>query len=133
MCRTEKPIDWGMVDELLEAGCLGTEIASYFSMHPHTFYDRVLDKYKITFTEYSCYKKPKGEALIRLKQYKKALKGDNAMLIHLGKYRLNQKEDPMETNKPNEAHQVVIQDVKNGAINVQSETGGLPESGHGAP
>jgi hypothetical protein len=97
MCRTEKHIDWDRVDELLEHSCLGTEIAAYFDMHPNTFYDRVLNKFNITFTEYSSKKKQKGNALIREAQFKKAVKKlDNTMLIWLGKQRLGQRETPTD-------------------------------------
>ena len=50
MSRPEKPIDWDLVDELLMVGCLGTEIAPHFNLHPETFYDRVLANYGIGFT-----------------------------------------------------------------------------------
>lgn len=94
MSRPELPIDWARVDELLEAGSLGTEIAAYFGMHPDTFYRRAEDKYKIGFSHYSAQKKSKGDALIREAQFKKALKKlDNTMLIWLGKQRLGQKEN----------------------------------------
>jgi predicted metal-binding transcription factor (methanogenesis marker protein 9) len=97
MPRPEIPIDWERVDELLIAGCLGTEIASYFSMHPNTFYDRVVAKYNVSFTEYSTQKKATGEALLREAQFKKAIKKhDNTMLVWLGKQRLGQKETPSD-------------------------------------
>lgn len=93
MSRPEKPIDWERVDELLECGCLGTEIAAHYNMNHHTFYDRVYKKYNMTFTEYSSEKKFKGDSLIRESQFKKAIKKlDNTMLIWLGKQRLGQKE-----------------------------------------
>lgn len=93
MCRPEKIIDWDLVDKLLIAGCLGTEIASHFDMHPKTFYDRVYDKYKVTFTEYSQERRSHGDSLLRKAQFDKALEKDNTMMIWLGKQRLNQKEN----------------------------------------
>lgn len=96
----EKPIDWQRVDELLEAGCLGTEIAAVFNMHYQTFYGKVEEKYKTTFTQFSCEKRAKGESALREVQYNKALgrskKGDNMMLIWLGKQRLGQRESITE-------------------------------------
>ena len=98
MSRPEKEIDWKKVDELLIAGCLGTEIAPHFNMHPETFYRRVEEKYGMGFTKYSSEKKSHGESLLRAHQYAKALgltdKGDNTLLIWLGKNRLKQKENP---------------------------------------
>lgn len=97
MCRKEIPINWKRADELLEAGCLGTEVAAYFGMHPETFYDRVVKEKKVGFSEYSSKKKSSGEALIREAQFDKAVKKkDNSMLIWLGKQRLGQKDSPSE-------------------------------------
>jgi hypothetical protein len=98
MSRPEKPIDWKKVDDLLMAGCFGTEIASHFDMHPNTFYDRVNAQYNMSFTDYSCQKRQKGDSLIRTKQFEKALKGDNVMLVWLGKNRLNQRESAQNDN-----------------------------------
>jgi hypothetical protein len=104
MARPETPIDWHRVDELLEAGSPGTEIAGYFGVHPNTFYRRIEDKYSVSFSEYSAQKKSRGDALIREAQLKKAIKKlDNTMLIWLGKQRLGQKE--------NAGDKVVAEDV----------------------
>lgn len=92
MSRPEKPIDWNKVDQLLMAGCFGTEIAPHFDIHVKTFYDKVVEKFNITFTEYSALKKNQGDSLLKAKQFEKALKGDNTLLIWLGKTRLNQRE-----------------------------------------
>ena len=90
------PIDWDKVDELLIAGCMGTEVAAYFGMAASTFYGRVEEKFDCNFTHYSSEKKSKGESILRAHQYAKALgltdKGDNTLLIWLGKTRLLQKE-----------------------------------------
>jgi len=98
--RPLKLIDWAKVDELLIAGCTGGEVASYFGMHPTTFYNRVSDKFGISFTVYSQEKKQTGESILRAHQYAKALgltkDGDNTLLIWLGKQRLNQRETPLD-------------------------------------
>ena len=92
--RSIKPIDWKRVDELLCAGCIGTEIASVFHMHPETFYDRVRLEKGICFTEYQLQRACEGESMLRETQFLKALgktdQGDNTMLIWLGKNRLKQ-------------------------------------------
>lgn len=102
--RPEKKIDWERVDELLEAGCLGTEIAPHFDMHHDTFYRRVEMEKGTSFTAYSLEKKSKGESLLREVQYNKALgrteKGDNTLLIWLGKTRLEQRESVEVTVAP---------------------------------
>ena len=107
MSRPPIPIDWKRVDELLEAGSLGNEIAGVFGMHQKTFYDRVVTDFGITFTEYSQPKRSKGDSIIRETQYLKAIghskKGDNTMLIWLGKQRLNQRESIAEFTISEEA------------------------------
>lgn len=95
--RPVKEINWDLVDELLLAGCEGTEISPHFDMHPHTFYDRVQIEKGMLFTDYRLEKKSKGESILRHTQFKKAIgvtdKGDNTLLIWLGKQRLSQKEN----------------------------------------
>jgi hypothetical protein len=58
------------------------------------------------FTAYSQQKRAKGESDLRLAQHLKALgktkKGDNTLLIWLGKQRLNQKENAQEDKFPEE-------------------------------
>jgi hypothetical protein len=92
MSRPEIPIDWDLVDELLIAGCLGTEIAARFCMHPTTFYRRVEEKFNMSFTDYSQEKKSLGDSLLRKVQFDKALEKDNTMMVWLGKNRLKQKD-----------------------------------------
>jgi len=94
--RPEKHIDWDIVDEMLLAGCLGTEIAPRFDINQHTFYDRVQKKFGITFTQYSQEKRAQGEGCLREVQYKKAIGGDNTLLVWLGKNRLKQSDSPVE-------------------------------------
>jgi len=92
-------IDWNIVDKYLEAGCLGTEIASVIGCHPQTFYDRCIMEKGMGFTEYMQSKRATGDALLRAKQYAYAMTGKNGnlgMLIWLGKNRLGQKDDPYQ-------------------------------------
>ena len=92
--RPELKIDWHKVEQLLMAGCPGTEVAAHFSMHADTLYNHVLKEKGLKFTDYSAQFKEKGDSLLRAKQYEKALEKDNTMMIWLGKQRLKQKEDP---------------------------------------
>jgi hypothetical protein len=104
LSRPEVTIDWKKADELMLSGCPGTEVAAYFGIHPNTFYRRVEEHYNMSYSDYSSEKKSKGEALIRAQQFAKALglteKGDNTLLIWLGKNRLKQKdkEDAIESS-----------------------------------
>ena len=94
--RPQKEIDWKKADELMIAGCTGTEIASFFGIHPDTFYIRVEKQYGIGFSAYLQQKKEVGDGLIKAKQFSKALglteSGDNTLLIWLGKTRLKQRD-----------------------------------------
>ncbi len=104
--RPEKEINWKKVDDLLIAGCPGSEIASHFDMHPNTFYRKVEEKHNVNFTQYCSEKKQLGDSLIRAHQFQKALglttKGDNTLLIWLGKNRLNQRDTQNDLPVTNE-------------------------------
>lgn len=99
--RTPIEIDWKKVDFYIEAGCSGYEIAAMLGVHHETIYNRVESDFGISYTEYSDKKRPKGDASIRVVQYQKALKGDNSMLVWLGKNRLKQKDrEEIASNEP---------------------------------
>lgn len=105
--RPHIPIDWELLDQLLEAGCDGVEVAAEFNIHPHTLYDKVRAKYGMLFTDYSATKHSKGKGALRLEQHKKAFnyktKGSTQMLIWLGKVRLGQREpEPIKEKPPND-------------------------------
>lgn len=92
--RPSKPIDWNLVDKLLMAGCSSTEIASHFDIIDQTLQDRTVQEKGMLYTEYSAILRSKGESCLRAKQYEKALKGDNTMMVWLGKNRLKQRDTP---------------------------------------
>ena len=96
--RSEKSLNWDLIDNLLIAGCSGVEIAAHINIHFNTIYVKALSQHGVTWTEYSQKLKQKGDTLIRAAQFAKAtgssVKGDNTMLIWLGKNRLNQKDNP---------------------------------------
>jgi hypothetical protein len=102
--RPGKKIDWNLVDDLLLSGCQGTEIAPHFDIHPDTLYQRVAREKGMSFSDYSAQKKCQGESILRDVQFKKAIgareKGDNSLLIWLGKNRLGQKETNEITVSP---------------------------------
>jgi len=124
--RPLKEIDWKRVDELLEAGCSGQEIAPHFDIHPDTLYDRVQAKFGITFSEYSSKFAKKGESSLREVQYKKALKGDNMMLVWLGKNRLKQRDTPQEIEVSSETI-TQFKDIMNQISSVQSPKAKISE------
>ncbi len=89
-------IDWNKVDELLISGCTIVDIAGHFGCDRDTLYKRFEKEFGTSLSAHSQEKKRKGDNLLRAHQYKKALgltdKGDNTLLIWLGKCRLKQKE-----------------------------------------
>ncbi|HET7336299.1 MAG TPA: hypothetical protein VFJ23_00230 [Candidatus Nitrosotalea sp.] len=125
MVRPEKQIDWRRVDELLEAGCLGTEICSHFDLTADRFYDRVKEKYGMSFTDYSQEKRQKGDSRLREKQFNKAIEGDNMMLIWLGKNRLGQK-DKQEISEQSDKSITLKVNFDGNSVQVLPET--LPTS-----
>lgn len=106
MSRPEIPINWDKVDELLMAGCTGTEVAGFVGVNEDTIYKRVAERYGMCFSAYAAQKKSTGESVLRLHQYLKATgitkKGDNTLLIWLGKQRLGQSEHANESIAPEE-------------------------------
>ena len=94
-----KKINWDDVDILLTSGCTGTEVAGYLGIHPDTLYARTLAEKGTLFTDYCQEKRSHGKAMLRSKQYAKAMgktdTGDTTLLIWLGKVSLDQ----IETKK----------------------------------
>lgn len=103
--RPLKKIDWEKVDKMLEAGCLGTEIAGYFNMHSDTFYDRLRIEKGVGFSEYRDRKHQKRNSLLRMKQFQQAMTGNTSLLIWLGKQHLEQADEHKH------AHQITIKSV----------------------
>ena len=88
-------IDWTVVDRLLHAGCNGTEVAAFIGCCADTLYQRCLQEKGMIFSAYLRLKKEKGDAMLLAKQFEKAvIKGDNSMLIWLGKQRKGQRDAP---------------------------------------
>ena len=89
-----KHIDWNIVDQLLQAGCNGTEIAANIGICPDTLYRRCEKDKGIGFAVYAQEKRASGDSLLRASQFKNALKGNTSMQIWLGKQRLGQRDNP---------------------------------------
>jgi hypothetical protein len=94
-------IDWDELDRWLEAWCDGTVIAEQFGIHEDTLYIAVREKYGVTFSEYKQKKRLSGNDKLRRVQHDQALDGDNAMLIWLGKNRLDQTDKKQVTQDIN--------------------------------
>lgn len=90
MSRKRIPIDWKKVDQLLEAGSDGTQVAAYIGINEETLYRRVEEEFEIGFAVYKAQKRAKGDTLLLTKQFQVAMSGDKTMLVWLGKQRLKQ-------------------------------------------
>ena len=89
--RPKAIIDWEIVDKLLIAGCIGTEVAAHIGIHPETLYDNCERDKKTLFSAYSQEKRAKGHSLLRAAQFDEAIRKRNiTMLIWLGKNNLLQ-------------------------------------------
>ena len=109
--RPEYDIDWKKVDDLLVAGCLGTEIAAYFGVHPETLYRRIERDKGVGFSEYGRAKRAKGDSILKAAQYDEAVRKRNTtMLVWLGKNRLDQ----TDKKEINHAGQVAFKVVNYG-------------------
>ncbi len=98
MACPKKVINWKEVDEKLEAGSSGTEVASALGMHPDTLYLRCVKEKEMGFSEYSQIKRACGDVRLRNAQFKSAMDGNITMQIWLGKVRLKQKEPTNDSN-----------------------------------
>lgn len=98
--RSPCNINWERVDELLACGCSGVEISASIGITNLTLYKHCEKKFGKSFSDYKSEKSAVGVSLIREQQYKKALgltdKGDNTLLIWLGKNRLDQRDHAKE-------------------------------------
>lgn len=95
--RPQMVINWDQVDILLTKGCSGAEVAGMMGINPITLYRHCETDKGVPFSEYCQEFYSKGIASIKAHQYDKALgitdKGDNTLLIWLGKVRCGQKEE----------------------------------------
>lgn len=102
-------IDFDIVDQLLEAGCDGTQIAAYFGCHEDTLYKRCEELKNVGFSAYKAQKRAKGDSALLTAQYDAAVKDkDRAMLIWLGKQRLGQTDKTQNTIDVPQLKQVYI-------------------------
>lgn len=93
MPTTEIPIDWKIVDKMLQAGCDGVQIAARIGCCPDTLYNRTQAKFNLAFSAYAAIKRANGDSLLHETQFEVAtVDKDKTMLIWLGKQRLGQRE-----------------------------------------
>lgn len=88
----KKVINWDLVELYVKTGCSQIKIAKSLYMDRDTLRDRVKEKYGVEYSAFSAALQSEGEMLIEATQYQKALKGNTALLIWLGKIRCGQRE-----------------------------------------
>lgn len=97
--RKKIKIDWKAADNLLKAGCPGTEVAAHFGIAPVSLYRRCKEDHKVVFDVYCQQKREAGKAMLRVKQFQTAIEGNPTMQIFLGKQNLGQTEKSELTGK----------------------------------
>lgn len=90
MGRKKININWERIEEMAMAGANGQQISASIGIHYNTLVNKCKAEKKCDFSEYLHEKKQKGNRLLFEKQFELAKKGDRAMLIWLGKQRLDQ-------------------------------------------
>jgi len=91
--RKKIVINWARVNSALEAGANGVQVAAMLGMHPDTLYNKCKALYNMDFSAYMLTKREAGNEKLLKAQYDLAIQeNDRAMLIWLGKQRLNQSE-----------------------------------------
>lgn len=105
--RPKAKIDWKKVDNMLIAGCTGTEVAANIGVHPETLYDACQEEYKTHFSEYSRQKKEKGFTMLKQKRFQIAMTGDNSMIMFLSKVMMGESEkQTVEVNAKTEVKHI---------------------------
>ena len=90
--RSKSEIDFSVVDDMLEAGCTGEEVAARLGIHADTLYNRIKEETNLGFSAYRQQKVAMGDQILREKMYGQAKGGNTTMLIFLGKTRLGMSE-----------------------------------------
>ena len=90
MARPRIEIDWKEFDKLCALQCTLDEFANHFECSVDTIERAVLRDHKQSFAEYFKVKRGRGKLSLRRRQFQKAMDGDTAMLIFLGKQWLDQ-------------------------------------------
>lgn len=96
MARPEIPIDWDIVDKMIEQQCTADEIAGTFYLSHNRFYERFSEKHPEGFSIYRQSFNARGKGMLRQKQWEKALEGCVPLLVKLGDIYLDQNKPPKD-------------------------------------
>ncbi len=131
MGKQKTDINWQEIDHLMVAGCPVREIAGYVGCSEKTIYDRCYTDNGETYSTYSQKRRAKGQSFLRAHQYAKALgkteKGDNTLLIWLGKQRLDQRDKPKEEDIRDDLRATINEAIKTLDRLPRAEETGGPE------
>ncbi len=105
--RPMLPLDWEKIGKLLEADCKTVDIAAQFGVTPSTLYERCPADTGFPFSVFAQAKKANGDNILRAVQFHEAIKGNTAMLIWLGKQRLDQVERREHTGRNGDPIEIV--------------------------
>ena len=97
--RPEKIIDKEEFEKLCAFQCTLEEISSFFDCSEDKIEYWCEETYNKKFKDIYAIKRRKGKVSLRRVQFLKAMKGDNVMLIWLGKQYLDQREKIEQENK----------------------------------
>lgn len=109
MARPKKEINWKLVEQKMQAGCSAEEIYNDpdTMMDQDTFYRRFKEEYGVGFADCRGKFYSSGQGNIRYTQFAKAMKGDNTMLLLLGREMLGQK-DKNDDNKKQSVYNIMV-------------------------
>jgi hypothetical protein len=100
--RPKANIDWEVVKKLLQSGCTSLEVCAYLGIDKGTLYNRCLSDNNYDFSTFYRQSKSKGNALIKVKLFDRAMNSDNpAYLIFMAKARLKMSDKPKEDTGSN--------------------------------
>jgi len=120
--RSKSEIDFSIVDDMLEAGCTGEEVAARLGIHADTLYNRIKEETSLGFSAYRQQKIAIGDQILREKMYGQAKGGNTTMLIFLGKTRLGMSEKmEVQHSASNELAQTIVNIAFRAPIDAQSQ------------
>lgn len=94
--RNTKEVDWALLERCCRLHCTQYECASLQAMHVDTLLRKIKEQYGVTFSEYYDQFAADGKMALRRKQFEMAMKGDRALLIHLGRHWLGQTDEAVK-------------------------------------
>ena len=108
--KAQANINWAAFDALCYCCCTLREIAFYFKVSEDTIENTVKKVHGMRFKDYYAQKEHVGKASLRQAQFRKAMEGNPAMLIWLGKQMLGQK-DRAEISAPSDLTKMTDADL----------------------